>query len=177
MDIMPNVHFNKGEVIFEEGYPAVAVYLVCEGTAEVFKKSGNEQFSLAKLNKDAIFGEMAFISDRPRSATVLASDDTWCYYLNKDVFLQKLETVDPIISAIFNDLVETIREKSNNAIFIDHGQIEPLDELEVIDQKQKVTPQHTLEYVTEDPNVVSKVDEMDFFMRKLYKSLVDIAYK
>ena len=179
MDIMPNVHFNKGEVIFEEGYPAVAVYLVCEGSVEIFKKKGDSFTSLAKLEKNSIFGEMAFISDRPRSATVIAGNDTWCYYLNKDVFVQRLEDIDNKISLVFNDLVDTIREQSNNAVGDNPEELKaPTDEMELEQKKiAKIIPAHSYEYVTKDKELISKVEDMDFFMKKLYFSLVEIAFK
>lgn len=180
MDIMPNVHFAKNEIIFEEGYPADSVYLVCDGEVEVFKKRDNERVSLSVLGESSIFGEMAFISEKPRSATVLSVEDTWCYSLSKESFLQKLENVDPLIVTIFEDLVNTIREKSNAAILIDHGEIEPLDELQIVDDKsslEKIAPNYSKDYLTSDNNLQEKVNEMDLFMRKLFSSLVNISYK
>lgn len=180
MDLMPNVHFAKDEVIFEEGYPADSVYLVCDGEVEVFKRCNNESLSLSKLGENSIFGEMAFISDRPRSATVISRDDTWCYKLSNDSFLQKLQNTDPIIVNIFEDLVDTIREKSNAAVLIDHGEIELLDELSVVqsgNELNNITPQHSKEYLTSDAKLQEKVNSMDLFMRKLFASLVNIAFK
>lgn len=181
-NLMPNVHFSKDQIIFEEGYPADAVYLVCSGSVEIFKRRNNSQLSLAILKEDSIFGEMAFISDRPRSATVIAREDTWCYSLSKNSFLQRLQNTDPIIVNVFHDLVDTIREKSNNAVVIDHGKIEPMDELEQMELRtlhslEEITPQHSKEYVTKDKSLKEKVEKMDLFMRLLYKSLVAIAYK
>jgi CRP-like cAMP-binding protein len=180
MDLMPNVHFDKSEVIFEEGHPAEAVYLVCEGGVEVFKKKNNEQVSLAKLEKDAIFGEMAFISESPRSATVISTGDTWCYAINKETFLQKLSTIDKEIADIFHDLVDAVKEKSNNAVLIDHGIVEPLDELQLAEQSSrasKAIPRYSYDHLMNDAELHVKVDQMDFFMRKLYKNLVNIAYR
>lgn len=185
MELMPNIHFNKEQVIFEEGYPADCVYLVCEGMVQVFKKRDNKQIHLAELGRDSIFGEMAFISERPRSATVMASDDTWCYSVNKDSFNQRLRSLDSIISNIFEDLVETIRKKSEAALVVDHGEIinEPLDELEQMqmdsygsnNQYDIIAPSRPYDYLTQNEEILEKVEDMDVFMRKLYFSLVNIA--
>jgi signal-transduction protein with cAMP-binding, CBS, and nucleotidyltransferase domain len=181
MDLMPNIHFAKNQLIFEEGYPADSVYLVCDGAVEVFKKRNNEHVSLAKLGENSIFGEMAFISEKPRSATVMSIADTWCYCLSKESFLQKLSKTDPAIVSIFHDLSDTIREESKAAIVIDHGEVMPVEGLlDVIDKKaalNKIAPQHPKEYVLHNPQIMEKVDKMDLFMRKLYASLVNIAYK
>ncbi|PIR39649.1 MAG: hypothetical protein COV35_03860 [Alphaproteobacteria bacterium CG11_big_fil_rev_8_21_14_0_20_39_49] len=187
MELMPNIHFNESQLIFEEGYPADCVYLICEGAVQVFKKRDNKQIHLAELEKDSIFGEMAFISERPRSATVMASQNTWCYSVNKDSFNSRLKCMDATIKNIFDDLVETIRKKSEAALVVDHGEIitEPLDELTEMELNafgsnnslDIIAPSHPYDYLTKNPEVLKKVDEMDIFMRKLYKSLVQIACK
>jgi CRP-like cAMP-binding protein len=185
MELMPNIHFNKEELIFEEGYPADCVYLVCDGAVQVFKKRENKQIHLAELGKDAIFGEMAFISERPRSATVMASEDTWCYSVNKDSFNGRLKSLDDIIKNIFEDLVDTVRKKSEAALVVDHGSIidEPLDELERMEVNAMgnqnsldvIAPSRPYDYLTKNEEIIKKVEEMDVFMRKLYFSLVNIA--
>ena len=187
MELMPNIHFNKSELIFEEGYPADCVYLICDGSVQVFKKRDNKQIHLAELEKDSIFGEMAFISERPRSATVMASQDTWCYSVNKDSFNSRLQSLDHTIKSIFDDLVETIRKKSDAALVVDHGEVinEPMDELAAMEVNAHgsknsldiIAPNHPYDYLTENPDVIKKVENMDVFMRKLYFSLVNIACK
>jgi CRP-like cAMP-binding protein len=181
MDLMPNIHFSKDQIIFDEGYPAESVFLVCDGNVQIFKKREGENLTLAKLSKDAIFGEMALISDRPRSASVRALDDVWCYSITKDTFLQRLKNTDPLIVTIFHDLVDTIRAKSNAALLVDQGQIKepPVDELQLASRNidiNSITPQHSREYVTKDPHLKQKVEMMDIFMRKLFYSLVNVAY-
>jgi CRP-like cAMP-binding protein len=185
MNLMPNIHFAKNQLIFEEGYPADSVYLICEGAVEIFKKRHNEQLHIARLEKDSIFGEMALISDRPRSATVMSVDDTWCYVVTKDTFLQKLNVADASIIQVFNDLVETIRAK-NNAATKANGQhssllnFEALDELALMQQENNmgsIQPEHSLEYVKHNQELLQKVEKMDLFMRQLFNSLVNIAYK
>ncbi len=184
MNLMPNIHFAKNQLIFEEGYPADSVYLICEGAVEIFKKRQNEQIHIARLGKDAIFGEMSLISDRPRSATVMSVDDTWCYAVTKDTFLQKLNTADAIVIQLFNDLVDTIREK-NNARSIENKQnsllnMAELDELALMEHKNNmdsIQPQHSLDYVKHNQELLQKVEKMDLFMRQLFASLVNIAYK
>jgi CRP-like cAMP-binding protein len=182
MDLMPNIHFSKDQIIFDEGYPAESVFLVCEGNVEIFKNREDGSHTLAKLGKDAIFGEMALISDRPRSASVRALDDVWCYSLTKDTFLQRLKNTDPLIVTIFHDLVDTIRAKSNAALLVDLGHITvpPVDELQLIARTvdvNSISPQHSHEYVTKDSALKHKVEMMDIFMRKLFYSLVSVAYR
>lgn len=59
-------------VVLGEGEPGAAFYLLARGRVEVSKRVGDEQLVLARLGDGAVFGEMALMSDEPRSATVRA---------------------------------------------------------------------------------------------------------
>lgn len=62
-----------GELLFREGDPAAAMYVVMSGEVEVLKKSrtGHEA-RVAVLGPSDWFGEMSIVDIQPRSATVRA---------------------------------------------------------------------------------------------------------
>src|SRR6187397_2707831 len=62
-----------GELLFREGDPAAAMYVVISGEVEVLKKSrtGHEA-RVAVLGPSDWFGEMSIVDIQPRSATVRA---------------------------------------------------------------------------------------------------------
>jgi CRP/FNR family cyclic AMP-dependent transcriptional regulator len=67
--------FNRGQEIFLEGEPGDGVYFVKHGIVEISSgKGGRHVFS--RLGPGEIFGEMAVIEDRPRSATASAVQDS-----------------------------------------------------------------------------------------------------
>jgi signal transduction histidine kinase len=67
--------FAPGATIFREGSPADRLYIILEGTVEVWKDYGDEQRDLiAAHGTGHLFGEMAVVDDLPRSATVVARD-------------------------------------------------------------------------------------------------------
>ena len=65
--------YKPGEVVFKRGAPAEAFYIIHEGTVKLLFKSG--MFWLwrkrAFLGPGNIFGEMALLENRPRSATAV----------------------------------------------------------------------------------------------------------
>ena len=63
-------HFLPGDVILEEGARSREIYLVVEGAVEIVK--GQDETLLGQRHAGELFGEMAFLEDRPRSATVRA---------------------------------------------------------------------------------------------------------
>jgi CRP/FNR family cyclic AMP-dependent transcriptional regulator len=59
--------------IFREGDESTELYVIREGEVEIVKEStGHPPLTLARLGPGDFFGEMAFVDQRPRSATALA---------------------------------------------------------------------------------------------------------
>ena len=68
----PVRHFKAGAIIFGEGDPAAELFVVKSGTVEI--RIGSHLIDT--LGERSIFGEMALIDGRPRSATAIAHADT-----------------------------------------------------------------------------------------------------
>jgi CRP-like cAMP-binding protein len=61
--------YHAGDVIFEEGDPGRALFVVVEGTVEITRATAKGPVVLNTLGPGAAFGELALIDDFPRSAT------------------------------------------------------------------------------------------------------------
>jgi CRP/FNR family transcriptional regulator, cyclic AMP receptor protein len=72
-----------GAVIFQEGDKADGLFIVKSGQVGI--RLGNR--SLAELNANSIFGEMALIDDAPRSATAVAVTDVELVPISEKQFL------------------------------------------------------------------------------------------
>jgi hypothetical protein len=66
----------KGEVVFKQDGPAEGFYMIYRGRVRVVRKQDGKEIQLALLVKNDYFGEMAIVSNRRRSATVTALEDT-----------------------------------------------------------------------------------------------------
>jgi len=75
-DIMFERTYDVDELIFEEGQPGAALFLILDGkvAVEVFRETTTTR--LAVLQKGAFFGEMALLDETPRSATARALERT-----------------------------------------------------------------------------------------------------
>lgn len=60
--------------IVEEGQTATALYIVVSGRARIVR--GGE--TIGEVVRGDFFGELALIEEHPRSATVIADEDTQC---------------------------------------------------------------------------------------------------
>jgi hypothetical protein len=68
-----HVHFTPGEIIFRQGDPGDFVYNIVDGQVEVLRKEpAGEERVLNRLGPGEYLGEMALISNAPRTATARA---------------------------------------------------------------------------------------------------------
>lgn len=79
-------NFKKGEIIFSEFEPGNSFYVIQEGKVRITKIIENKEKTLDIFGPGDIFGEMAIIEDRPRSATVEALTDVKVLEFNKENF-------------------------------------------------------------------------------------------
>lgn len=61
-----------GEVIFRENDPGDRMFIIQSGTVSIHKQIDGKEHKLAELEKGEFFGEMAIVSNIPRSATAIA---------------------------------------------------------------------------------------------------------
>jgi CRP-like cAMP-binding protein len=65
------IQLNEGEVLFHEGDPGDALYVIVEGEVAVLAE-GPPRVEMARLGPGSFIGEVALMTDQPRSATVAA---------------------------------------------------------------------------------------------------------
>jgi CRP-like cAMP-binding protein len=80
------IRVQKGYEIIRQGDPGDAFYLIASGRVTVQVKKGFHSVKAAVLGKDEFFGEMALISNDPRSATVTADEVTELFVLQRQDF-------------------------------------------------------------------------------------------
>ncbi len=82
--------FAAGQIIMEEGAPGHEAYILAEGTCQVFKNVGATRRLLRVLRSGDLFGEMAILTEAPRSATVIADTEVEVWVLTRDTLLREL---------------------------------------------------------------------------------------
>ena len=85
--LMKKEKFKKGDFIFKEGEIGDKFYLIKKGKLNVIK---NEKI-IREMENGSCFGELALLSNEPRSATIQAETDCTLYILTKKNFD---ETID-----------------------------------------------------------------------------------
>ena len=74
----------KGSTIFNEGTRNAEMYLIVEGSVTVVKEDVSSHGKvLSVITKGKVIGEMALFDGQPRSAKVIANDDTTMLVLSR----------------------------------------------------------------------------------------------
>lgn len=107
--IVQEHRFGHGQEIFHEGAPGDGIYFVKSGAVEISTDTaGRRVFS--RLGPGEIFGEMAIIESRPRSATVSAAGETEVYFLPRSELLSFIEQSPGLSFALLQHISARLRD-------------------------------------------------------------------
>jgi eukaryotic-like serine/threonine-protein kinase len=84
-----------GEYLIHEGEPGISTYIIVSGKMQVYKGSGSKKVELGTIGEGDIVGELALIINEPRTASVVALENTEALVLNKDLFTHNLNKLPP----------------------------------------------------------------------------------
>jgi CRP-like cAMP-binding protein/thioredoxin reductase/Fe-S-cluster-containing hydrogenase component 2 len=130
------------QVIFKEGDPGDAFYLIRSGQVKISKASGGKDLVLSYLVAGNFFGETALLPDAPRTATVTTIFPTELIRLGRDDFERFLEVhperregivgkleerriasliaeAAPLAGSVLSDLIREEVVMGTQALFID----------------------------------------------------------
>lgn len=107
--------YRDGEIIIHEGDVNRNMYMVQLGEVEVFRAGQNkEKIHLATLKQGDVFGEMSFLDDRPRSASVRAmGQDVRVLTIDARTILRRANEDPFLFLSIFKTLSVRLREMNN----------------------------------------------------------------
>lgn len=104
-----------GHVIFVEGENADRFYIVIGGAVEVWKDYNKPDAEMLAVHGPGhLFGEMALIDDKPRSATIVAGTDTNLLYINRKDFQKIIRENFSVATSIMKSVSSMVR-KSNES--------------------------------------------------------------
>ena len=103
-----NRFYPKDTMIFTEGMPGSELYIIQKGSVKITKIVDNSEVLLAVLKVGDIFGEMALLENKPRSANAVAFEDAYLLAVNKANFERMVQSQAQIVTRLTTLLAERI---------------------------------------------------------------------
>jgi HD-GYP domain-containing protein (c-di-GMP phosphodiesterase class II) len=105
----------EGEDVIQEGERGHTYYVIVTGEAAVLKGSGISEHELGRLGPGDGFGEMALVSDEPRSATVRALSKMKLLCLDRENFTVLMDQEERFAQRILRLLSARLRQTNQVA--------------------------------------------------------------
>lgn len=114
---MPEKVYSKtyaaGDVIFRHGEQGDHALFIERGAVDVVIVKDGEDSVIAQLGPGEIIGEMSMIDDAPRSATVVATEETEVIVIQRSRFITPLTSADPMMNLILRVVLTRFRDAQN----------------------------------------------------------------
>ncbi|MGQ7847276.1 ABC transporter transmembrane domain-containing protein [Granulosicoccus sp. 3-233] len=111
------IGFSREEYLFRQGDEADCLYVIMEGKAKILIAQGSSHRVVRECGEDEVIGELAMLSDEPRTASVQAVTDLGVLRLEKDAFMDMLQSNSAmgyqVLQVVAQRLVSTNRELTN----------------------------------------------------------------
>lgn len=100
--------FGPGQTIFREGESGQAMFLVLSGSVGVSQSDASGTRLIDTIGPGDFFGEMALISQRPRSATVTALEPTDVVAIDEKTFRDSLHNRPELAVAVIKTMIHRL---------------------------------------------------------------------
>jgi CRP/FNR family transcriptional regulator, cyclic AMP receptor protein len=105
--------FAAGEVVFRMGQMGSALHVIRTGQMSVVRETQSEALILATLGPGEFFGELSLFDQGPRSATVIAAEDSETLSLGRSDILEILNRYPEVALAFLTSLCQRLRSAGN----------------------------------------------------------------
>ena len=106
----PRKTYAAGSAIVREGEPGDAAYILVAGRCEIRKELPAGAEVLQTIGPGDVFGEMAILSEGPRTATVVAVEDTTVLVVTSSVLEQEMAALKPWMATLLKSLAARFRD-------------------------------------------------------------------
>jgi len=103
--------YEPGELIFEQGQPGAALFLIVDGQVSVEIYKDHFTATLAVLEKGAFFGEMALLDQSPRSASARSLGATKTLALYRNDLTRLIDTDADTACHIYRALAQIVGDR------------------------------------------------------------------
>jgi cAMP-dependent protein kinase regulator len=112
------------EAIIREGEVDDSMFIISSGRVKITKTSeAGTEIVLARLSDGAFFGEIALLSESPRTASVIAEEETLLFQVSRDILAQVVKN----FPSVANILLKFYRQRLLSNLMATSAIFRPLD--------------------------------------------------
>ena len=111
--------FESGDIVFEEGFPGHSLYIVLQGEFQVFKKVDGNEAHIATVSVGEHFGEIALLTEQPRTASVRALEKSFALRLTKSAVFAKPKVAVYLLKNMASLMAAHLTEMNDEVLLLD----------------------------------------------------------
>ncbi len=105
--------YNKNDIILTEEESGNSMFFIVEGKVKVLRSDEDKEIIISLLGPGDFFGEMAILDGMGRSATVSAVENSKLFILQRNEFLDLLNTHPEVSISLLKELSIRLRNATN----------------------------------------------------------------
>ena len=107
--------YTKGETIVTQGTLGIGLFIIEKGQVEAVREhSDGSKSTVNTLGSTDFFGELSLLDESPRTASVIAIDDTVCLVLTQLDLMSALQEDADIAIVMLKELAKRFRKLMEN---------------------------------------------------------------
>ena len=106
--------YQTGDIIFSEGDPGDAWFVLYRGAIEVLKHGATGEKKITELEPQACFGEISILDGLPRSATIRVNEDSVVLRVPRDAFTELVESDHLVAYKLLQHMAILLAERQRN---------------------------------------------------------------
>ncbi len=107
------VSFDAEQVLFSQGDPANAAYIIIEGEADVLVSGPSGPIRVATLGKHDFVGEIGILCEVPRTAMVKANTRLTTLRISKELFFRLLREFPHMAISMMRELAHRLEQTNS----------------------------------------------------------------
>lgn len=160
-----SVRFKSGEYVFREGDLGDAAFIVNSGMIDITINRGDGEALLSRLGPGDIFGEMAVIDERPRTANALVHEDCELVPITREALNKRLDSNDSIVTLLLKVVLR--RYRSTLQRYVAH---QPLPDFTI--QTESKVRKDAIEEMRLENELRRALDQDE--LRAFYQPIIDL---
>ena len=117
--------YRRGQYLWYQDDPGDRLVIVCQGLVKIVLASERgDEVVLVTMGRNEVIGELAVLDGAPRSASVVAVEDTTVLGLDRSVALDLIARQPAVLDAVLRSLgglVRRLTEQTADLVFLDLG--------------------------------------------------------